>query len=245
MLTELQYRILRKIAPRGKRLVSMSAGLPQNKLEVMLGKAAIEQFKGKTIIDFGCGFGDEVIHMAQLGAKRVYGIDNRPEILEIGREKAQKTGLESRCIFDTKPPEKADIIVSIDAFEHFEKPAEILEVMHSLLKPDGFLVAAFGPTWYHPLGGHLFSIFPWGHLLFSEKALIKWRRDFRDDGATKFSEVSGGLNRMTIRRFEKLVDKSSFALDYLKAVPIKKLKFFHNRLTREFTTSIVRCKLVK
>ena len=31
----------------------------------------------------------------------------------------------------------------------------------------------------------------------------------------------------------------------VKFVPIKSLRFFHNRLTREFTTGVVRCRLIK
>jgi hypothetical protein len=53
----------------------------------------------------------------------------------------------------------------------------ILEIMYGLLKPDGRVMLCFGPIWYHPLGGHLFSVFPWAHLVFSEAALIQWRLD--------------------------------------------------------------------
>ncbi len=98
---------------------------------------------------------------------------------------------------------KAEVIVSLDSFEHFGDPAGVLAVMHDLLKPGGVIIATFGPTWYHPLGGHLFSVFPWAHLLFSEQALIRWRADIRSDGATRFGEVEGGLNQMTIARFER------------------------------------------
>jgi hypothetical protein len=105
--------------------------------------------------------------------------------------------------------------------------------------------ASFGPTWYHPLGGHLFSVFPWAHLVFSEAALIRWRADFKTDGATRFSECAGGLNQMTIRRFERLVRESPFQSRMLEAIPIRKLRSVHGGLTREFTTAIVRCRLVK
>jgi ubiquinone/menaquinone biosynthesis C-methylase UbiE len=53
-------------------------------------------------------------------------------------------------------------------FEHFTEPKLALDAMYRLLRPGGTLVASFGPTWYHPLGGHLFSVFPWAHLIFSE-----------------------------------------------------------------------------
>ena len=56
------------------------------------------------------------------------------------------------CMFTTHTDEKADVILSLDAFEHFDDPAEILRIMRRLLKDDGCMIAAFGPTWYHPLG---------------------------------------------------------------------------------------------
>ena len=133
----------------------------------------------------------------------------------------------------------------MDAFEHFGDPAGILGIMNALLQPTGEVLVSFGPTWYHPLGGHLFSVFPWAHLIFSEKALIRWRSAFKTDGATRFSEVAGGLNQMTIAKFEKLVATSPFKFASLELVPIKKLRSFHNRFTREFTTAVVRCRLVK
>ena len=116
--------------------------------------------------------------------------------------------------------------------------------MSQLLKPSGCVLAAFGPTWYHPLGGHPFSVFPWAHLIFTEKALIRWRSDFKTDGATRFCEVAGGLNQMSIARFEKIVADSPFRFSEFETVPIRSLKAFSNNLTREFTTAIVRCKLV-
>jgi SAM-dependent methyltransferase len=137
------------------------------------------------------------------------------------------------------------VIVSVDAFEHFGNPAEVLQIMARLLKDDGFVLVSFGPTWYHPKGGHLFSIFPWSHLLFTEEAQIRWRSDFRSDGAKCFAEVSGGLNRMTIKKFIKLIEGSPFRLESFRAVPIRRLAWVHNRLTREFTTAVVECKLVK
>ena len=49
---------------------------------------------------------------------------------------------------------------------------------------------------------------------------------------------------MTIKKFLKLVEDSRFQFDLLRTVPIRPLRWAHNRLTREFTTSVVECKLV-
>jgi len=201
--------------------------------------------RGKTVIDFGCGVGTEAIELAQHGARRVIGIDIREEALWKARERARLAGVADQCEFGTATDTAADMIMSLDSFEHFEDVAGILKVMDRLLSPEGEVVASFGPTWYHPLGGHLFSIFPWAHLIFSEASLIRWRSRFKDDGATCFRNTKGGLNQMTIRRFERIVAGSPFRFAEMATVPIRKLQCVHNRWTREFTTALVRCRLVK
>jgi hypothetical protein len=115
--------------------------------------------------------------------------------------------------------------------------------MRPLLGPGGRVLVAFGPPWFHPLGGHVFSIFPWSHLLFTERALIRWRSDFSHDGATRFGEVEGGLNGMTVRRFGRIVAESGYAVEHFEAVPIRKLRFLAAGPTREFLTAIIRCRL--
>ena len=85
----------------------------------------------------------------------------------------------------------------------------------------------------------LFSVFPWAHLVFSEDALIRWRSDFNNNGATLFHELAGGLNQMTIARFERLVAHSRFPPVSVKLVPIRRLRLLHHRLTREFTNALV------
>jgi hypothetical protein len=50
---------------------------------------------------------------------------------------------------------------------------------------------------------------------------------------------------MTIRRFKDLIAESPFYFASLDFVPIRKLARLHSRFTREFTTALVRCRLVK
>lgn len=245
MLTELQYRLLRKIAPDEPRGMDGSAYEGKSKLRITLGDDMLALIRNKVVIDFGCGEGLETLDLVRQGASSVIGLDIRNSVLDKAARNAEAAGLNERCVFSTSTDVKADVIVSLDAFEHFEDPAGVLGIMHGLLKPNGVVIASFGPTWYHPLGGHMFSVFPWAHLLFAEEALIRWRAHIRSDGATRFSEVEGGLNQMTIGRFERLVRASGFRFEALDTVPIRKLRFVHCKLTREFTTAIVRTKLVR
>jgi SAM-dependent methyltransferase len=212
---------------------------------VLLGEGITDELRGLRVIDFGCGDGAEAVEIASAGAARVVGLDLQADVLARARERALAAGVSDRCEFAATTSERADAIVSIDSFEHFHDPAGILNVMHGLLVPGGRVLASFGPTWYHPLGGHLFSVVPWAHLVFSEEALIRWRSDIRSDGATRFGEVAGGLNQMTIARFEELVRRSPFVLERLECVPIRRLVRLHSRLTREWTTAIVRATLRK
>ena len=121
----------------------------------------------------------------------------------------------------------------------------MLPLMGECLSDSGCVMASFGPTWFHPLGGHLFSVFPWTHLIFTEARLIRGRYDFKTDGARRFGEVAGGLNQITIGRFERMVVASGLPVVMLRAVLIRRLKRLNCRATREFTTAVVRCVLRK
>jgi len=243
---QLGYRLLRWLKP-GSNFTG--GGEPRfsyvPKIKRIVGDAGWDGLRDKTILDFGCGDGVGSIEMARHGAQKVIGLDIRRDVLEVARRSAQQAGVSESCTFVEETDEPVDVIVSVDAFEHFEDPAAILRTMDRLLKEDGLVLLSFGPTWYHPRGGHLFSIFPWSHLIFSEKALVRWRSDFKHDGATRFSEVAGGLNMMTIKRFLDLVENSRFELEMFRPVPIRPLRWAHNRYSREFTTAVVESKLVK
>ena len=195
------------------------------------------------MIDYGCGEGTHTVELARAGARLAVGLDIREEQLERARIAAKAADVAETCRFATATSVLADYVVSLDSFEHFQDPEAELLRMYDLLTPNGVLMISFGPTWYHPLGGHLFSVFPWAHLVFSEKALIRWRSDIRDDGATRFSEVSGGLNQISIQRFRRLLRKTPFRIETIDYVPIRKLRCLHNQLTRECTTAVVRARL--
>lgn len=239
----LGYRILRRLAPQPPRTELNSAQPDDSGLLGSFGSEFFDEIVGKTVLDFGCGQGFQTIDMARRGARHVIGLDIQTAGLTAGRHRAEQLGLRERCTFTDQMPGPVDIIVSRDAFEHFVDPAAILETMHRLLVPGGRVLASFGPTWLHPRGGHLFSVFPWSHLIFTECALIRWRSDFRHDGATRFSEVAGGLNQMTIRRFEQLVAASPLRLDHLDTVPIRGLNWLRHPWLREYGSSLVRCQL--
>ena len=242
----LGVQLMTWLSPAGQNPIMDDAVAYRNvsKLQTLLGSDIGRRLQGKVVIDFGCGFGGEAVEMAGYGVKRVIGVDIEEEYLAQARERAAAAGVGDRCLFTTAPPEPADFIVSLDSFEHFEDPAAILGIMAQYLKPDGAVLVSFGPTWYHPYGGHLLSLFPWAHLLFTEAAMLEWRRRFHPQQVAR-TVTECGLNKMTVGRFEKLISASPFRFASCEVRPIRMVRRLHNRLTREFFTAIVRCTLVK
>ena len=238
------YHLLRRLGRRDADAAEQSAHHGRSRLEAVMGKDVWWEVRGKSVIEIGCGTGEDAIEVARHGAARVVGIDIRESVLRQARQRAQLNGVSDRCEFATTINGRADLIISIDAFEHFDDPAAVLESMARHLEPGGAVLVVFGPPWFHPYGGHLFSVFPWAHLTFTEEALVRWRSDFKSDGARRFREVEGGLNQMTIGRFLRLVSRSPFVMASFEAIPIRRLRPLHNRLTRELFTAVVRCRLV-
>ena len=245
MLGSLQYAALERFCKREKTVEGQpDTSTPYSKLDFHFGSEWRDAVRGRAVADFGCGSAREVIEIAHAGARVVYGIEISETYLRQARQRIASSDVSDRCrLLTTGDCEPADVVFSFDAFEHFEKPREILQQMYSLLKPGGKLYVSFGPTWYHPMGGHAFSPFPWAHIFCSESALVRWRNLYFP--GTSVSINTSGLNRMTVRRFLSLCRESGFAVEKEQIVPIRRLRFLHNRLTREFTTAVVRVILRK
>ena len=125
---ELGYRLLRWLKPGSS---FTGGGEPRfsyvPKIKRIIGDAGWESLRDKTILDFGCGIGVGSIEMAQHGAKSVIGLDIRLDVLEVARRSSREAGVSSTCKFAEAIDEPVDVIVSVDAFEHFEDPAAILK----------------------------------------------------------------------------------------------------------------------
>src|SRR5215213_8017237 len=114
----LGYNLLRRISTDGETgYCDGSAYHGISKLEKLLGERVWEETKNKVVIDFGCGDGDDAVEVAQRGAKKVIGVDIRERALAKARKTAAARGVADRCIFATQTDEKADVILSVDAFE--------------------------------------------------------------------------------------------------------------------------------
>lgn len=180
---------------------------------------------GRSVLDHGCGPGWQAVAMrVQSGAASVYGLEIESHWHEQGRELARSYSCEDSVSFGSSVPKDArfDVVVSLGAFEHYADPAAELGRMASLLKPGGVILLSWSEPWYYHSGSHIACFtripgtnqpVPWANLIFSERALLKLRSRFRSDQASRYSEIAGGLNQMTLARFEQILDESALDVE--------------------------------
>ena len=215
-------------------------------------RECIPNFDARTtsarILDMGCGEGYQCIALSELGAKEVIGVDPNPRCYEAACQLLECRS-NHKVSFCREPPQGLfDIILSKDAMEHYPDPEGILDEMKSMLAPGGEILMIFGPPWFAPYGAHVmcFTKLPWVNIFFSEKTVMNVRSKYRHDGAKRYEEMEGGLNRMTIARFERIIKQSDLKVDYLYYSCIKRFDFLSKiPILREFFINHVTCILKK
>jgi SAM-dependent methyltransferase len=205
-----------------------------------------EMTRDRSVLDFGCGLGLQAAALARLSpTARVVGVDLPRPILQ---ERWRQYDAPNLTLTTELPDgELFDIVYSCSSFEHFADPAHILTLMCARAKPNGGLViVSFAEPWFSPHGSHMdgFTRLPWVNLLFTEKTVLKVRSRYRSDGARRYEDVEGGLNRMTVARFERLMRGSGMRIQSLRLFPVKGLPVVsHIPVVRELMTAAASCVL--
>lgn len=174
------------------------------------------QVAGRSVLDVGCGYGSSCFEFARQGARRVLGIDIDPKFIAFARDQlAREPELQGRLEFRHVEAEGADlgerfdVAISKDSFEHIADPEAYLEELKGYVGPGGEIAIGFGPLWRSPYGAHQLAMsrLPWAHLLFPEPVVMReWQRIGFPGGARTYAEIAGGLNKMTLTRFERVLE---------------------------------------
>lgn len=109
-------------------------------------------WKGKTVLDAGCGTGELLYLISKKGAKQVLGIDYSKEAIDVAQETYHEKNLSFECtdISEIKG-KKFDVITTLGTLEHVDDPLAVLRKLKSLLAPHGSLIVTC-PNWVNPRG---------------------------------------------------------------------------------------------
>ena len=199
-------------------------------------------FKGKDVLDVGCGAAGKAVYYASLGARKVIGLEllekYRAEAEALAAEKGFAGNFEFLCAdaADTGIGSSTiDTIIMNDAMEHVGDPEGTLGECIRVLKPGGRLYINF-PPYYHPFGAHLSDAIhiPWVHIFFKDstlisayKALVADLPDGDERAAFRISAGEGGqerfsyINKMTIKRFKKIVAAAPAKCVHYREAPLR------------------------
>jgi SAM-dependent methyltransferase len=212
----------------------------------------LEELKGTRVLDFGCGTGWQSVAMGHHGAAHVVGVDSNTAYIARARALAAREAPGAAIEFFEQLPDRLqgtfDLVISQNSMEHFPDPGAILAMMKAALKPTGRILVTFGPPWYAPYGSHMhfFTPVPWVNLLFPERTVMNVRRRFRDDGAMRYEDVTSGLNRMSVRKFEQLVSRAGMRIGFCHYECVRNLSPLAKLpLLRELFINHITCVLGK
>jgi SAM-dependent methyltransferase len=193
------------------------------------------RLEGKDVLDIGCGNGGSAVRFAELGARRVIGLEpfNNPckEGLAFAVEKGVGNVNFIVALGEQIPLRSNgfDVITSYDVFEHVEDLGKVLDECVRILRPGGTLYAIF-PPFYHPTGAHLdswISRMPWPNVLFSCATLVravsdilKSRNDGYEPNPMRLTDRLWALNGATIRSVRRLLAHGKCSRARLVLYPI-------------------------
>jgi 2-polyprenyl-3-methyl-5-hydroxy-6-metoxy-1,4-benzoquinol methylase len=176
-------------------------------------------------LDIGCGMGRLSLGLALAGARDVTGLDIVPRNIEQAQALSELLDPPSRPSFvnidihDWKPQRGYDVLFVLGAMEHIHDPRTFLAELPRLLKPEGRAFVSHEP-FQSPIGDHMREFFrvqiPWRGLLFSERAILRLRREFYrpTDPAMRFQDIVGGLNLMSFRQYVRWAHEAG--LDFVR-----------------------------
>jgi ubiquinone/menaquinone biosynthesis C-methylase UbiE len=97
--------------------------------------AEFEKWKGKKVLEVGCGIGTDTINFARAGAK-ITAVDLSSESLALAKKRAEVFGLEDNITFyqadaehlsDVVPLETYDLVYSFGVIHHTPHPEEVIK----------------------------------------------------------------------------------------------------------------------
>jgi 2-polyprenyl-3-methyl-5-hydroxy-6-metoxy-1,4-benzoquinol methylase len=101
--------------------------------------------RGKTVLDIGCGSGENLVSLTQRGARAI-GIDISPELMTLAQQRLDGHGvsatLQVGSAYETGLPDRSvDVVFCIALVHHLQIPM-VRDEMRRILKADGAIIVS-------------------------------------------------------------------------------------------------------
>ncbi|MCP1110783.1 class I SAM-dependent methyltransferase [Ohessyouella blattaphilus] len=106
-------------------------------------KKMLPDFKGKRVLDIGCGFGWHCLYAAERGAAKVVGTDISEKMLKVAKEKTKYPNVEYRQLAMEDldfPTDSFDVVLSSLAFHYTPDFSEVCGRISKCLRSGGDFV---------------------------------------------------------------------------------------------------------
>lgn len=105
--------------------------------------AMMPSLEGKRVLDLGCGYGENCLAFAQMGASYVLGIDISQNMLAVANQQNTRPNVEYRHLSMNdldQLDEKFDVVVSSLAFHYIEDFSHLIKSVAGVLRQGGILL---------------------------------------------------------------------------------------------------------
>lgn len=131
-------RFFRKYGEMGRSKIGLEGAGEWHELQKIL-----PDFKGKNVLDLGCGYGWHCRYAAQNGANQVLGVDISRKMIAVAVQKNSGPNIRYQCqaMEDLDfAPEAFDIVVSSLAFHYIRDFRKLIQDINRWLTPEGHFV---------------------------------------------------------------------------------------------------------
>lgn len=105
--------------------------------------AEFEKWRGKKVLEIGCGLGTDTVNFARAGAQ-VTAVDLSTESLALAKQRAEVFGLDNVTFYqanaeqlsDYVPVERYDLVYSFGVIHHTPHPERVIEQIHKYMDRD-------------------------------------------------------------------------------------------------------------
>ena len=191
--------------------------------------AEFEKWKGKRVLEIGCGLGTDTINFARAGAE-VTAVDLSAESLALAKKRAQVFGFDNITFYqanaenlsDYVPVDRYDLVYSFGVIHHTPHPERVIEQIHKYMDRE----SVFKIMVYHRTSWKVF----WMLMKYGKKP-----GETLDELIARYSEAETGCpvtysyTAETVREFLKGFDVLETRIDHIFPYSIPEYKRYEYR----------------